>query len=88
MMSKVRYEMDEKGTAALFDTPQMRKLLRLRAEAGADAARTAAPDQRGEISTRDGGSGTGSWSDRAAAHVIGPAPLLHAAVDAIEAADR
>ncbi|GAA1457016.1 hypothetical protein NE857_09165 [Nocardiopsis exhalans] len=87
-MAKVRYEMDEHGTARLFNTPQIRKLLRRRAETGADAARTAAPEQRDQITTRDGGTGTGTWSDRASAHVIGPAPLLYPAVDAIEAADR
>ena len=87
-MTRVRYEMDQKGTAPLLDTPELRRVLRSRAEKGADAARGEQPDRADQITAEDGGRGTGQWTDRAASHIVGPADALNSAVDAVEEADR
>lgn len=85
----VTYRMDQKGTAPLLKTSQMRAVLARRAETGAAAARREAGDRADRVRvTGAGGTGTGQWSDRAAANIEGPPGVLDAAVAAVERGNR
>ena len=81
--------MDQKGTAPLLRTAEMRTVLRRRAETGADVARREAGDQAGRVRVSGTGTGTGQWSDRAAVDIEGPpGPPLNRAVDSVERGNR
>lgn len=87
-MAKVTYQMDQKGTAPLLRTSDLRAVLRRRAETGADAARKEAGQRADRVQVRPTNTGSGQWSDRAAVNIHGPADTLDAAVAAVERGDR
>lgn len=87
-MAKVTYQMDQKGTAPLLRTTEMRTVLKRRAETGAEAARREAGDRADRVQVRAANTGSGQWSDRAAVDIEGPPGVLDAAVAAVERGNR